>query len=490
MTFMFASRVVRRATTLAFAAGLALPAAAAAQQQSSLSSLSLEELMRLEVEPVFGASRRLQPVTEAPASITIVTAEDIRLFGYRTLADILRSARGLYVTWDRNYHYAGVRGFSVPGDYSTRVLLLVNGHRMNDNVYDQASIGPDFGLDVSTFERVEIIRGPASALYGTNAFFGVVNVITKKGASVDGLSVEADGGTLGTASLRSSFGRKLDNGVAFLVSATGSRTSGEGQIYFPAYDDPSTNFGVAEGMDGSRFGQFYSQVSTRRFTFTGAYGRRIRHVPTAAFGTLFNDDRFTTDDERGFVDGQYDRAFGRVRLNLRGYLDHYEYRGHYPYESVTLDDPTYVQLDGGVGRWWGGEARATSEINDQHAITAGVEFRRNRQQRQWVIDADDPGADFDQRANSHVFAAYAQDEIKVVDRLRLHLGARVDSYADTSRVTPRAAVIFNRSANEAVKLLYGQAFRAPNAYERDYYSPNRDSDTPLTPESVRTFEIV
>jgi hypothetical protein len=104
------------------AIGIVWPTAGMAQE-SDLSTLSFEELLLVEVEPVFGASRRLQPVTEAPASITIVTEEDIRRFGYRTLADILESVRGWYVTGDRNYDYVGVRGFSVPGDYSTRVRI-------------------------------------------------------------------------------------------------------------------------------------------------------------------------------------------------------------------------------------------------------------------------------------------------------------------------------------------------------------------------------
>ena len=92
-------------------------------------------------------------MTEAPASVTIVTADDIARFGYRTLADILRSARGLFVSYDRNYSYLGARGLQRPGDYNSRILLLVDGHRMNDNVYDQAAIGPDFGLDPAMFER-------------------------------------------------------------------------------------------------------------------------------------------------------------------------------------------------------------------------------------------------------------------------------------------------------------------------------------------------
>ena len=123
--------------------------------------------MTLDAGQVFGASERLQPVIEAPASVSFVTAEEIRRFGYRTLADILSSVRGMYVTADRNFSYIGTRGFSKPGDYNSRILLLVNGHRVNDNVFGQAEIGAEFGFDPAIFERVEIIRGPASSRAAT-----------------------------------------------------------------------------------------------------------------------------------------------------------------------------------------------------------------------------------------------------------------------------------------------------------------------------------
>ena len=113
--------------------------------------------------------------------MTIVTAGEIKRYGYRTLADILRSVRGFFVTYDRNYDYVGVRGFGRPGDYNSRVLLLVDGHRINDNVYDTASIGTEFPVDVDLIDRMEIIPGPSSSLYGNNAFFGVINIITRKG---------------------------------------------------------------------------------------------------------------------------------------------------------------------------------------------------------------------------------------------------------------------------------------------------------------------
>ena len=105
---------------LALLCGFASHAAA----QADIAQLPLEQLMQMEVRT---ASRYAQTALEAPAVVSVVTADDIRLFGYRTLAEVLGSMRGLYVSYDRSYHYLGTRGFATPGDYNTRVLLLVNG---------------------------------------------------------------------------------------------------------------------------------------------------------------------------------------------------------------------------------------------------------------------------------------------------------------------------------------------------------------------------
>ena len=140
-----------------------------------------EMLLFDDIPSVFTASKYEQKVTDAPARINIITAKEIESHGYQNLADILRSVPGFYTTYDRNYHYTGIRGFGIPGDYDTRILTLVDGHRVNENIYDSSSTKRGFVLDVDLIERVEIVRGPASSLYGSNAFFGVVNVITKNG---------------------------------------------------------------------------------------------------------------------------------------------------------------------------------------------------------------------------------------------------------------------------------------------------------------------
>ena len=194
----------------------------------------------LSVEVVSTASKFPQAIREAPASITVVTDEEIRRFGYRTLADVLRSVRGFYTTYDRNYAYVGMRGFARPGDYNTRVLLLVDGHRLNDDIYDQAPIGTDFPIDLSLVERVEVIRGPASSLYGTNALFGVINVVTKTGADRKGVRADAAAGSLATGGAGASYGRLFGDGRELLVAATTYRSAGQRQLHFPEFGADGT----------------------------------------------------------------------------------------------------------------------------------------------------------------------------------------------------------------------------------------------------------
>src|SRR5688572_31696960 len=227
--------------TVAASFVVTLTLSSAAFAQSQLHDLGLEELMTLDAGQVYGASERLQPAIEAPASVSFITKEEIARYGYRTLADILRSVRGMYVVDDRNYSVVGTRGFAPPGDYNTRILLLINGHRVNDNVYGQGQIGADLGLDPAMFERVEIIRGPASSLYGDSAFFAVVNVITRTGQSLGGGSVTLEAGTLGSRLVRASVGHGFANGVDVALSSTYEGSNGVGQLYFPAFDTPATN---------------------------------------------------------------------------------------------------------------------------------------------------------------------------------------------------------------------------------------------------------
>ncbi len=463
----------------------ALPAIA--QTPPDLMQMPIEELVGLRVQQVFGASDRLQPVTEAPSAVSIVTADEIARFGYRTLADILRGVRGFYVTNDRNYSYVGARGFNRPGDYSTRVLLLVNGHRANDNVYDQATVGADFGIDAAMFERVEIIRGPASSLYGANALFAIVNVVTRTGASLQGASFDADAGTLDTQLVRGAIGRRFANGMDVALSGTYERSGGVARLYLPVFDVPGSNAGLAENLDGEQSGQIYGRFSRNNLSVTGAFGRRIKTVPTASFFTIFNahDPAEQTTDRKSTVSAEYVRVLGAARLTTDASLDHATYHGVYPYYGEDPQGSVVGFGDGFSGLRWTAKTRLTQPLPGRQMLILGGEFVDNVKQDQWAAYSFPSKDNFTVEQSSRQSAAYVQDEIKLRPWLLVNGGLRHDRYSRFNRTMPRGAVIVMPSVNHSVKYLYGRAFRTPNAYELYYY---RDASAYLRPEAIGTHE--
>lgn len=152
---------------------LALAGLPMASAGDALSELSIEELMAV---PVVGASRYEQQQAAVAAAVTVITRDEIRAFGWRTLDQALATLPGVYTTYDRQYSYVGVRGFGLAGDYMTRVLVTIDGVRANEPLFDGAPFGRMLPLDMDLVERIEFIPGPGGAVYGQNAMFGVVNV--------------------------------------------------------------------------------------------------------------------------------------------------------------------------------------------------------------------------------------------------------------------------------------------------------------------------
>jgi outer membrane receptor for ferrienterochelin and colicins len=466
-------------------------AGSAEAQEGDLTTLDLERLLQVEVDTVRGASRYLQKISEAPASITIVTAADIRTYGYRTLTDVLASVPGFYITDDRNYSAFATRGLLVPGDYNSRMLVLVDGHRINDNVFDSVLAGTEFPIDIDLIDRLEVIRGPGSAMYGANAFSAVINILTRGGARVNGLEVGVEAGTLGTGRGRVSFGKRYSNGADMLFSASGYRSEGDAGLYFPEFDTAGNNGGVAENSDLDRSRRFLGAFTFGDFAVRAAYGGRRKQIPTASFGTVFNDGREQTFDSRSYAEIQYGREVGRtVDVLARVYYDAVRYAGQYP--VAKADAPPVVSSDTAAGDAVGSELTVSRTIGSRQRLMIGSEYRFNLRQDLATFDVEPFQQYLDSRHESVGWAVNVQDEVRVHRRVLASGGLRYDHQSlFAGRLTPRASLVVGPFRGTDVKVLYAAAFRAPSANDLYYNTPlSQYGNIDLRLESIRSVETV
>ena len=454
------------------------------QNSADLTSLSLEALMEIEVPVVFGASKFEQKATEAPSSVTVITSDEIKRYGYRTLADILQSVQGFYVSYDRNYSFLGSRGVNL-SDFNSRILLLVNGHRLNNNLSDSAAIGTDFILDVDLIDHVEIIRGPSAVLYGNNAFFGVINVITRQGKQLNGAEVSGEYASYDTYKTRVTYGKLFTNGVQLLLSGTYYDSAGPDRLFYKKFNTPDQNNGVAQNMDGDSSGSFFGSLGYADFTLEGAFISREKENPTAQFGSTFNDSRLQTTDDRGYTSLKYAHSFPEiVDVTAQVYYDRCDFEIVYP--TAIGPGATFFSKEKDTGEWWGTEVQFNKRLWERHIITLGAEYRDDFLQHREVFDPASGKVFSDASRDRLSYGVYLQGDFMLRTNLHFNGGVRYDQYGNFNPAfNPRLALIYNPWKTATLKAIYGTAFRAPNFLE---LSDPRFQD--IKPEEITSYELV
>jgi iron complex outermembrane receptor protein len=439
---------------------------------------------------VTAAGKRAQPLSKAPANAFVITAADIELYGWRTLGEAMQSVPGFYVIHDRNYSYLWVRGFGRPGDYSNRVLLQLNGHRMNDNIYGGSYWLHDASFDIRTIARIEVIKGPGSALHGDNAVFAVVNVITKRAGRVPAVEAAAEIGSYRTHKEFLGVSRSFEDGGG-LYAAGSYRLMGGQNLMYPAFS--GKNGGVFENGDREESYTLYSLYERSGLIVHGSASNRNKRIPTASYGTIFNDNGSHTADARSFLEASLANPLGGDwTLNTRGYWDWYRYNADYIYVNGAPPPDRTVSKDLGRNYWIGEEVRATyTGWGLDNAFLIGQEAEKNLQALQRNHNEVPFALNLDEDRRNHRWALFAQQELKVRDALRLTLGLRFDRFQQFGNtINPRLAVVWNPWNEGTLKLLYGSAFRAPIPYELYYNSAGYAANPDLKPETVRTYEAV
>ncbi len=450
----------------------------------ALVDIGLESLLDMDVS---GASRFSTRRSEAAASVTVITREDLHAMGARTLADALRGVRGVSMSTDGTYQYASVRGMASPGDYNTRVLLLVDGNRINDNIYDQAFLGGEFPIDVDLIERIEFIPGQGSAVYGGNALFGVINVVTRPASGKAQRSAGLVLGSGGFRKLQASMRMPVGEG-GLLLSGSAERSLGH-DVLDPLRDDGS-NGGRARGTDREYRQALFLRWDQGPLSASLVHSDRVKGIPSAP-DLIYGDPASRYQDTYSLLNVQTVWALdSHSDLTTRAYLGQYRFLGDY---AIDYPPPT-LNHDIAQGRWAGLEARFTQTAWAGQRWVLGSEWRRDLEQ--WQNNQDlrpTPALYLDDHRHGDRLAVFGENQLAAGSQATLHLGLRAEQRgAGPVEVDPRVALVWRAGAGLTLKAIHGRAYRPPNAYEAYYVedAPGGSISNPnLRSEHVRGSEL-
>ena len=411
---------------------------------------------------------------------------------YPTVAEAVRGVRGVYVSDDRGYVTLGFRGFSRPGDYGNRTLVLLNGQPMNDDWLWSSYVGYDFRTDLEDVERIEVVRGPGSVLYGTGAFSGVVNVVTRgpdepSGAEV-GVSAGGDGVARARARVQERFG---DHGGVWTSLAVGH---GEGTDYFfPEYasQGPPQVAGNARGLDGFDVVTWGGQARWDFIKLQWSLNSHRKTLPTGQFDTILGDGDTRQTDTRAMVE-----AKAEPNLGAAGRVDDARVR-----ELLRLPRPLRALPGGGrprvphVRRAVGGrraaprlQAGRVAPLHGRGRGAAALQRAHLRHERH-AGRSTTTTRTASRSSPRTLVGDYVPSRV-----LKVELGGRVDSYVVLGSLRSARSPRASRSSSSpprstSVKLLGGGAFRAPSIYELYYASGPQLANPGLQPEHMVSAEI-
>lgn len=450
-----------------------------AAANDELTGRSLDELLTLGLDKpsaevrVTTAAKSGQSLASAPTVVRVITREDIRTFGYRTLGEALRSLPGLNISNDRTDVYLDARGYSPPLIFNTRALVLIDGERINESLYDSAYVGGEFPLDVDLIERIEYAPGPGSAIYGRNAMFGVVNVITRTGHSLNGGEASLEYGGFDTYKARGSYGQRFDNGVDLLVSGTGFDRAGP---------DRPPLFDVGRSWDTEQFHNVFGKLGYGAWRVEAGYNDRRKGLWYQA----------TDHQTRLFLVGSFDdKIADNWGLFARLGYHRSTYAGDYPYYNQA--NTPYLYSEYSDGAWWDGELRLTYTGWERHRWLLGGELQHNF--RSLLSAADSYFSEAATREYSlFLGGVYLQDEFELTDTLTLLAGVRHDHHPFGDGTNPRVGLTWRALDDTTVKFLWGNAYRPPNLYEQgglpSPYPPDRHLGLGnLQSEAIDSFEL-
>ncbi|MBC7944110.1 MAG: TonB-dependent receptor plug domain-containing protein [Burkholderiales bacterium] len=381
---------------------------------------------------VFAASRYVQTLAQTPANVTIISADELRRFGFRTISEALQTLPGVYDAASQ-WPGLGFRGVAIPGDFGSRILYLINGMPIYEPTYGGFFIEH---LDIATIMRIEVVRGPGSALYGSGAVLAVVNLVTRTGHDYPNARLWGEAGSHGFRKGYASISGVSASGVDGFASVSANERDGR-DFYLREYDSPLTNNGLSIGNDagdGSRFfGRLSRQMSRGQTWLQAHYVEQDRSDLLASYSTVFNTDRLRLDEWFASVEAGTQQYLFGGQVTARGYYQGFSETGDYPYNRNVPQTGGLIQfLDATDFRsdQFGAELRYERGFASGSRLLGGLEVKRIETHH---VDGETSGpfrdgtVDVDRRPRYNLYSLFFQDEIPVGASGTLFLGGRYNS---------------------------------------------------------------
>lgn len=440
---------------------------AGVQAQQPQQVPSLEELLQqdTDVDPalieVSTSARYVQNAGQSSQVTYIVTDEEISRFSLRNMGEILSFLPGIYVSTDGTYGYLTARGIGRPGDYNSRLLFLVDGTRVNDNIYDAGIIGSNFYIDPQLIDRVEYSPGSGSALYGNNAFLGVVNIITKRGNKMEGAKLGITTDDQQQRELSIAYGQRDLTGQEGWMSFSHSERE---QIGFSDRNSPPL-LTEQRRLNEDLNHKLAASYRYRRWQVQFAGVSRSREEPVILAENHQLTDLFRTDNQNYFLSLQHGMALSD-QLELSSHLstNSFKLKTFTPFVFPSGQVRQYV-FDV-VGQWTNLDVRFSYSPLAAHHLLFGIDGQRDHHQSyQFSIDEQIPLQDVS--SNNYRSGLYLQHDWQIFADHRLISGFRYDySEQNVREFSPKLGWVWQGLKQHHFRLSYGTAFRAPNEYEQ------------------------
>jgi len=512
---------LQRYLPLILSMSLLPPLTAIAQDEDELANLFGDE------EFISIATGTAQPISKAPAVASVITAKDILQIGATDIDEILETVPGLHVS--RNTGYTPIYSFrGIHTSTNPQVLMLINGIPLTNLFQGDRNLTWG-GMQVEAISRIEIIRGPGSAVYGADAFAGVINIITQTSAEVSGTSGGFRYGTSNSKNFWLQTGGKV-NGFGYMAIIEGRKTDGSSEKIDSDTQSgldflTGTNASLAPGSINLEGEAIDTRLELTYDKFTFRAGSQIRkHLGLGAGVAQALDPEGQGASKRYNADLNYDNLNFAENIGIKATISYLQTSQEVDENLILLPPGTTVSHlnplpypDGLIGnpevyeRHYRANLNASYRGITRHELMGGIgyyfgDIYKTKEEKNFGIDPATglpifPGSPLvnvsdtplvflneNERENSHIFV---QDVWHLADDWELTTGIRFDHYSDFGDTTnPRIALVWSARHNLTVKALYGEAFRAPSFGEAgEQTNPLVLGNPDLKPETLKSYEL-